>query len=310
MLIDYGLRLKNGILTFDTISKVEESIERIKALEPSEGYHLAFSGGKDSQCIYELALMAGVKFDAHYNVTTVDPPELIYFIRENYPDVIFHRPELTMWQLIPKKLMPPTRLVRFCCAYFKEQGGAGRFVITGVRWAESSKRKNNRAMVELNAYTNKKIMLNNDNDEARRMVESCVMKGKHVLNPIIDWTERDVWDFIKQRKLKYCHLYDCGFKRLGCIGCPMAGAKGMEFEFARYPKYKQAYLRAYGRMIEERKKRDLMKEPTAWHTPEEVMHWSMYGDPKESDYMGTELFEMVEVNGTYEWVPNLEVNYE
>ena len=106
---------------FDGYDKVEKAIQRLRVFEPPEGYHVAFSGGKDSQCIYHLCQAAGVKFDAHYSVTSVDPPELIRFIRGNYPDVAFDYPRdrdgkvITMWNLIPKKCMPPTRMVRYCC---------------------------------------------------------------------------------------------------------------------------------------------------------------------------------------------------
>ena len=128
---------------FGVYDKVETAIQRLRAFEPPEGYYLAFSGGKDSQCIYHLCKEAGVKFDAHYSLTTVDPPEAVYFIREHYPDVIVDRPGITMWQLIVKKGMPPTRKVRYCCDELKEGGGRGRIAVTGVRWEESTKRKNN-----------------------------------------------------------------------------------------------------------------------------------------------------------------------
>ena len=112
-----------------TADKVQIAIERIKHFEPPEGYYLAFSGGKDSQTIYHLAEEAGVRFDAHYNLTTVDPPELVYFILENYPDAIIDKPELTMWQLIIKHLGPPNRWMRYCCRELKEHGGEEGFVL-------------------------------------------------------------------------------------------------------------------------------------------------------------------------------------
>ena len=90
------------------LDKVELAIQRLKAFEPPEGYYVAFSGGKDSQCIYHLCQMAGVKFDAHYNVTSVDPPELVKFIKTHYPDVKFEHQHdkngkpITMWSLIPE----------------------------------------------------------------------------------------------------------------------------------------------------------------------------------------------------------------
>lgn len=133
--------------------KVEQAIERIKTFEPEEGYYLSFSGGKDSVTIKALADMAGVKYDAHYNVTSVDPPELVHFVK-SFKDVSFDYPRyrsgedkgkvITMWNLIPKSKMPPTRIARYCCANLKETQGEGRFVMTGVRWAESNKRAANR----------------------------------------------------------------------------------------------------------------------------------------------------------------------
>ena len=133
--------------------KVEMSIKRIQAFCPPEGYYLAFSGGKDSQCVYHLCQMAGVKFDAHYNVTSVDPPELIRFIKKNYPDVKFERQHdrdgkpITMWSLIPEHGTPPTRMIRYCCEKLKETNGGGRFTLTGVRQSESANRKRNQGVI-------------------------------------------------------------------------------------------------------------------------------------------------------------------
>lgn len=142
-------------LNFSGKDKVEIAIERLQTYEPEEGYYLAFSGGKDSVVIKALADMAGVKYDAHYSVTGIDPPELVRFIKDYHKNVEFDIPydkdgnRKTMWSLIPQRLMPPTRLVRYCCQELKERGGEGRFVVTGVRWAESVKRKNNRHLAEI-----------------------------------------------------------------------------------------------------------------------------------------------------------------
>ena len=133
--------------------KVNASIERLKAFEPEEGYYLAFSGGKDSVVCKALLDMAGCKYDATYRVTSVDPPELVRFIKEKHPDVNREVPRYkdgtvaTMWNLIPKRLMPPTRIARYCCEILKESGGDGRMAVTGVRWAESSNRRENQGMV-------------------------------------------------------------------------------------------------------------------------------------------------------------------
>ena len=144
-----------GQLNFQGKTKLEGTLERIKAFEPPEGYYVAFSGGKDSQCIYELCKMAGVKFDAHYRVTSVDPPELVQFIRDYYPDVAREVPHdkdgkpITMWSLIEGEVMPPTRMARYCCERLKESGGEGRLTMTGVRWAESVNRRANQGLVTI-----------------------------------------------------------------------------------------------------------------------------------------------------------------
>ena len=246
--------------------KVAIAIERLREFEPAEGYYLAFSGGKDSQTIYHLAQMAGVKFDAHYNLTTVDPPELVYFIRENYPDVEVHRPDKTMWQLIVENGIPPTQLVRYCCRELKERGGIGRLVLTGIRWQESSRRKK------------------------RNMAEACMRDGtKRYLHPIIDWTDKDVWQFIKRvAKVPYCELYDQGYKRLGCLGCPMGNEKAMTAQFERWPKYRATYIRTFERMLAERDRKGLPNNSN-WQTGEDVMQWWIKRKEKQTDQ--TVLFE-------------------
>ncbi len=268
-------------------NKVEVAIERLKLFEPEEGYYLAFSGGKDSVVVKALADMAGVKYDAHYSHTSVDPPELIQYIKDVHPDVLIDYPRykdgtrITMWNLIPKKKMPPTRIVRYCCAELKESGGDGRFTITGARWDESAKRKNNQGIVTVykagkefdgNSDFQKNIsggvVLTNDNSESRQLIDTCYQRKKTVLNPIIDWTTEEVWEFIRKHDIPYCKLYDDGYKRLGCIGCPMSNKNAEELE--RHPKYKKAYLSAFGRMLEIRKENGLK---CGWETPEDVMNW-------------------------------------
>ena len=131
------------------------------------------SGGKDSSVCVSLAQAAGIPFEVMHNHTTADAPETVYFVREEfkrleekgikctitYPEYKGHR--TSMWDLIPQKLMPPTRIVRYCCSILKERGGTGRFITTGVRWSESASRKKNRGIYE--AW--REIILNNDNDE-------------------------------------------------------------------------------------------------------------------------------------------------
>lgn len=254
------------------MTKLEVSIERIKQIEPRGGsWYLAFSGGKDSCVIKALCDMAGVKYDAHYRVTSVDPPELVRFIREKHQDVEFEFPRysdgtvVTMWNLIAKDTMPPTQLARYCCRYLKEEGGADRDKITGVRWAESNRRRRRSGLeIQQKGRENEKLDPDNMDDD---MVRYCMQSKGFILNPIIDWTDDEVWEFIHRYNVPYCELYDQGFKRLGCIGCPMSTQARKELEM--YPKYKQAYIRAFSRMLKNPVKRNYTK----WQTGEEVYSW-------------------------------------
>jgi phosphoadenosine phosphosulfate reductase len=280
---------------FGTHDKVKIAIDRLKTFEPPEGYYLAFSGGKDSIVIHQLAIESGIKFDAHYNLTTIDPPELVVFIKAKYPNVIIDKPKLTMWQLIVQKRMPPTRKVRYCCESLKEHGGVGRYTITGVRWAESVRRKNTRHGIELQHKNVEKRRYSDDNDEGRMMLENCIKKSKVSINPIIEWQDEDVWEFIRSRNLEYCKLYDEGYKRLGCIGCPNSGTAGMLRDFERYPTYKQNYLKAFERMLDKRE-RDGLKR--MFRTAEDVMKWWISGksmDVSTEDIYGQITIDDIEV---------------
>ena len=303
-------------LDFNGLDKVEKAIKRLQLYEPPEGYYLCFSGGKDSVVIKALADMAGVKYDAHYSISSVDPPELVRFIKDKHPDVIFERPRdkdgnpVTMWTLIAKNTMPPTRIVRYCCEDLKEHGGKGRLKVTGVRWDESTRRKKSHSEVtifkgkakaiiesELNdddylVTPQKGIALRLDNRENARIVEMCYKDHTTLINPIIDWTTPEIWEFIHEYKLPYCSLYDEGFKRLGCIGCPMGSKEQKLREFERWPQYKTMYLLAFEKMAKNRgggtlsnNKRDLgrldrgpleqgrQRTDFAFMTPEQIMDW-------------------------------------
>ena len=189
-----------------------------------------------------------------------------------------------MWSLIPQKKIPPTRLVRYCCEVLKEQSGTNRFLTTGVRWAESKKRKEGRGIYESFARERgKKIILNNDNDDKRQLFESCRLRSKHICNPIIDWSDHDVWDYIRLEKIPVNPLYDMGFFRVGCIGCPMAGRSRYR-EFALYPTYERAYKKAFEKMLLVRKMEGKDDSTGGWLDAESVFKWWMEDNTMPGQY--------------------------
>ena len=273
--------------------KVDIAVKRLReAAEMSQALYdkpllVTYSGGKDSDTVLRLAQIAKIPFEVQHSHTTADAPETVYHVRDKFRElelagikceIDYHtQPDgtrTTMWNLIPRKLIPPTRLVRYCCAELKEGGGKDRMITTGVRWDESTARKSRGALEIISKRREKSIFLNNDNDEDRRLFETCTMKGKRVANPIIDWETSDVMDFLTGEKVKLCSLYSEGWKRVGCIGCPMAG-KHRYAEFARYPTYKKAYIRAFDKMMEMRRLRGMPRGVEVDETGVDVFHWWM-----------------------------------
>lgn len=273
--------------------KVDIAVRRLQeAAEMSQMLYekplvVTYSGGKDSDTVLRLAQIAKIPFEVQHSHTTADAPETVYHVRDKFRElelagikceIDYHtQPDgtrTTMWNLIPRKLIPPTRLVRYCCDELKEGGGKDRMITTGVRWDESTARKSRGALEIISKRREKSIFLNNDNDEDRRLFETCTMKGKRVANPIIDWETSDVMDFLTGEKVKLCSLYSEGWKRVGCIGCPMAG-KHRYAEFARYPTYKKAYIRAFDKMMEMRRLRGMPRGVEVDETGVDVFHWWM-----------------------------------
>ena len=228
--------------------KIDYSVELLRKaekmalrLDPENGFWLAFSGGKDSQALYHVAQMAGVRFKAHMNLTSVDPPEVIRFVKRKYPDVELIKPRMSIFEMAKKKHLLPTRRFRWCCAEYKEISGAGKVTLIGIRKQESA-RRSKRNEVELG---NHKFSGNFDqwSEHEEKMVTCVGGKDKILVSPIIYWTERDVWEFLNENGIPHCELYDQGYTRIGCICCPMSNARQKRRDVERWPHVKRNWLK-------------------------------------------------------------------
>lgn len=245
--------------------KIDHSIALIRkaeklalTMQPDRGFHVGFSGGKDSQAVLELVKMAGVKYRAVYNVTTNDPADNVRFIKQHYPDVEFRLPEKSYFQLIEQNGVP-MMLNRWCCALFKETAGVGFVVLTGVRREESRKRA---GYDEITQWAkNKKKRKAVDFDKMKENEFQCVKgRDKFMVYPILEWTEEDVWAFIRERGLPVNPCYKT-HKRVGCVFCPFARPKDIRDYCKTHPQLKAAFINAIERYRE--RKIDRRKLPSA-----------------------------------------------
>ena len=230
------------------------------------GYFLAFSGGKDSQALLHIAQLAGVKYTGHMNLTSVDPPEVIRFVKQNYPEVELTKPKASIYHIAVEKQLLPTQRVRWCCNEYKENAGAGKVTLIGIRHQEST-RRSKRNEVEISSYKfrgtlegfekyreeklkqpkrgrkPKGVNITNATDE--RTIGCISGKESLLISPIIHWTASDVWEFLnKVCQVPHCCLYDEGYSRIGCICCPMSQPRQKIKEIKRWPHVKRGWIKA------------------------------------------------------------------
>ena len=272
---------------------------------------VTYSGGKDSDVLLRLMERSGVPYEVCHSHTTADAPQTVYYVRDTFKRLesrgitcnVVHGKykgiRTSMWSLIVTKKIPPTRLTRYCCSVLKENSGNNRFIVTGVRWAESFKRKNLSGIYEerdphKSAY--ERIVLTNDNADDRDIVDACMSRKKIACNPIIDWSDEEVWDYLSESGIKGNPLYCMGMKRVGCVGCPLASHKKQEHEFMIFPQYRRLYVRTFTRMLIARRKAGLTEpsDSVPWRNGEDVMRWWLGYDHAQITFADLETMENTE----------------
>ena len=200
------------------------------------------------------------------NLTSVDPPEVIRFVKEHYPEVELIKPKASIYQIAVEKTLLPTQRVRWCCNEYKENAGAGRVTLIGIRHQESTRRAK-RNEVEISSkkfsgtlegfeqYREEKLSkprrgrppksINITNATGERTVGCISGKESLLISPIIHWTERDVWEFLNRVcRVPHCQLYDEGYRRIGCICCPMSSYRQKVREMNRWPHVRRNWIKA------------------------------------------------------------------
>ena len=218
------------MITESLQKKIEQSIrllQQVQKAHPDEVIEIAYSGGTDSDVILQLAKEAGIRYEAIYKNTTIDPPGTILHAQDMGATII--RPKSTFAELIQKNGLP-TRFSRFCCKELKEYK-VRDVAVMGVRKRESVKRASRYSEpTECRFYGNKKV-------------------HTEAVYPILEWTDEDVAAFLSDRKIKCAPIYydaECAFhveRRLGCMCCPLASKKNRIEEFRKHPGMVRFYIR-------------------------------------------------------------------
>lgn len=293
-------------------AKIEDSKKTLRlASEMSQHYYekpiiICYSGGKDSDCILRLAMecLNPDEFEVLHSITTVDS-----CITNKYVNDIFmecedkgikaekHIPRdkngnpTNMWKLIIDKGIPPTRLQRYCCQTLKETSTNNRLAVLGVRGGESVGRKGRDTFgVRGGSYAKATFFSFEHTAEVHRealekekeengTVWDCtlikVMRDRNdtVVNPIYEWSDTDVWDYLNERKYPHNPMYDKGYHRVGCIGCPMATYKQKMKEFADFPYARDMYINTFDKMLEKRKAEGKDDSSGKWQDGLSVYKW-------------------------------------
>lgn len=207
---------------------------------------LGFSGGKDSQVVYDLCKRSGISFKTYFN-HAFESPETLRFIREHYPDVIWRRDyKYGFIENIKIRGFLPTVQKAFCCDNYKHNPKyADKCSIVGVRRQESSKRASRTAISFKNKTTKKKMSV----EVSEYFKENCQSVGTASviqLLPIVDWTKDNVWDYIHSYQLPVNPEYEHS-ERVGCIVCPKANFTSNYKSLIKYPKLINAFISARNR---------------------------------------------------------------
>lgn len=253
----------------DKITQSKRFLETV--LRNMDNLQLANSGGKDSLVIYTLAKEVGADIPIIHANTTIDPPGTLKYIREYMPETKIITPPESFYQIVERKGLPTSR-ARFCCELLKECYSIGKNSIEGVRAAESQNRKG-------------------------RDYISCdprkSMKGAQHIYPIYDWTDDNVWCFIKSRNLEVAPVYACGETRLGCVMCPMPYITTRLRRIKMFPRYYEATRKAIAKGMANNPQWKLSR--LTGGDGEKAMQWWLSGKPLNQYFDGQTKIDFNEI---------------
>jgi len=200
------------------ITKEIEAIQFLKK-NATEKTFVSFSGGKDSLVALDLAIRANFN-EAIFCDTTIEFDETLQYVNiiSNFYGIKIDivKAPIDFFEIV-RKIGFPSRRSRWCCDVFKfgplscyAIKNKVKCFITGLRSDESIKRK------------------------SYNMIDKNPLVPVTQLNPLLDWTEEEIWAYIKKYNLPINPLYN-DFIRLGCWCCPFKRAEEYKKIESLYP---------------------------------------------------------------------------
>lgn len=186
---------------------------------------VSFSGGKDSTVTAHLVRAVVPNVKIIFADTSNEFPETYAFIRKLKRQgwkIITVKAPYTFLDLV-RYFGPPPRNGSWCALMLKalpvnlairKLRLKRHLSFQGIRRAEGIKRK-----------------------DRQRLYPDPWIKDRMIANPILHWSDEEVWDYIRSFRLDYCKLYDTTpLKRTGCMLCPKAGKTNEKFVKMAHPK--------------------------------------------------------------------------
>ncbi len=160
---------------------------------------------------YETMERTMERYGCRYEVLAPDTRELEEMVRTHGPNLFYRSVELRKLCCAVRKIHPLRRVLATADAW-----------LCGLRREQSVTRR------------------------AAEQVEWDETFGLCKINPLIDWTEAQVWEYIRRNKIPYNPLHDRGYPSIGCAPCTRAVNPGQDLRAGRWwwenPEHKECGL--------------------------------------------------------------------
>jgi phosphoadenosine phosphosulfate reductase len=209
----------------DLTSKTSELISRLQQLEASHSPSaFACSFGAEDMILLDV-IATHVRTIEIFTLDTGRLPEethaLLDIVRDKYPiSIRTYFPESEAVQTWVEQNGPNafyrSLAQRLQCCHIRKVEPLGRALAGKKSWVTGLRREQSAARQNLEVQTW---------DETHGLIK---------LNPLLEWTDKDVWSYIETHGIPYNALHDRGYPSIGCAPCTRAIAPGEDSRAGRW----------------------------------------------------------------------------